>query len=296
MATLKGQNLRVIVDDHVVAKSTSCTITLQSNTDDAGTKDDVGLASVPEVKSKSWNVSVESLDVTDAATMLTAIKSLTPFQLYWDEVSTTDNLSPVSAEFALNGQAYLTDLTLTFNNRENSAKSVQFSGTGAIYNTVAPQVQTPAGGAYTKGQNVRLFLSSGSSTPSAVIAAAQQLSLHVSLSVENASTKDTDGDWDIQEPTALSYDISTTALVRSGDTITSSTTGQSLGSLENIFTNGQPVKWLIANTSGANNRTKGTTIVSGSAILQQLTINAAVRQNASYTAQLQGYGEYTVGA
>ena len=65
MATLKGQNLRILTIDETnnkakcVAMATSCTITLTGNTDDASTKDDVGMASKPTITSKSWSVQVD---------------------------------------------------------------------------------------------------------------------------------------------------------------------------------------------------------------------------------------------
>jgi hypothetical protein len=72
--------------------------------------------------------------------------------------------------------------------------------------------------------------------------------------------------------------------------------GQSLDNLEAIYEASNPVKWQIANVSGANQRTKGAVIASGSVIISQLTINAANRQTATYDAQLQGFGPYTVGS
>ena len=305
MATLKGQNLRVLVYDStatkykVVGMATNATITLTGNSIDASTKDDVGLAQKPEITSKSWSVQVESLDVSDMGAMLTAIKSLTPFTLIWDEVSTTDNQTPVaSTAFARKGDAYLNDVTFTLNNRENSSKQLQFTGSGALETlSETPTIATVAAGSYTKGETVRLFLGSdNTTTPAAVIAAAQQLSLHVSMQMENASTKDTDGDWDIQEPTGLSYDISTTALVRSGETISSAVAGKSVADLISIYEASTPVKWQIANVSGDNHRTKGSVIASGSVVVTQLTLNAQNRQNATYSAQLTGWGAYTVGA
>jgi hypothetical protein len=114
--------------------------------------------------------------------------------------------------------------------------------------------------------------------------------------LEDATTKDTAGEWTIQEPTALSYDISTGALVRSGETITSQVGAKSLADIESVYEAGTPVKWKIANVSGDNNRTAASTIVSGSVVLQTLTVNGPNRQNADYTAQLQGYGPYEVAA
>lgn len=302
MTTLKGQNFRIYTinnsDATVIGMATNCTVTLNSNVDDSGTKDDVGMAAKPVVTSKSWQVQVESLNVADVGAMLTAIKNMTKFVLMWDESSTTDNQSELTANFARSGEAYLTDCTFNFNDRENSAKNLQFTGIGPIIEVSSAFDDSPfTGGSYTKGQFVRLYLSSdNTAAPTAVIAAAKQLSLHVSMTLEDATTKDTEGDWQIQEPTALNYDISTTALVRSGDTITSSIVGKGLADLETIYENSNPVKWKIANTSGANNRTAGTVIASGSCLVQTLTMNGPNKQNATYTASLVGYGAYTVGS
>lgn len=149
----------------------------------------------------------------------------------------------------------------------------------------------------TKGQFIRLFLGSDNTvTPAKVIGAAKSLTLHVSCTVEDASTKDTTGDWVQNEVTAVNFDISTSALVRSGETIESDVAAQGLNELEEIYEAGNPVKFQIANVSGDNQRTKGSVIVSGSVILTQLTINAPNKQNATYDAQLQGWGAYTVGA
>jgi len=303
MTSLKGQNIRVLLQDgtkfKVVGKSTNCTVTLTGNTDDASSKDDVALASKPEITSKSWSVQVESLDVTDTAAVLNAIKNLTPFTLVWDETATADNQTAQAADYARKGQAYLNDVTFQWNDRENSTKQLQFTGSGALEKvSTAPDMQiVTVDGAYTKGQFVRLFLGSdNSAVPAKIVAAAKSLSLHISMTLEDATTKDTDGDWQVQEPTALSYDISSNALVRSGDTITSTVQGQDFASIEDIYEAGTPVRFQIANVSGANNRTKGAIICSGSVVITQLTLNAPNRQNATYDTQLTGYGIYTVAA
>jgi hypothetical protein len=299
---LKGNNFRILTlvgsKYKCIGMSSGCTVTLTSNTEESSTKDDVGLASKPTVVSKSWTVSVDSLDVTDAAAILTAIKSLTPFTLMWDETSTTDNQTGEQAAFARTGLAFLNDAVFNYNDRENSAKSLQFTGSGELSKiTTTPTYEPVDASVYTKGQFVRLFLSSdNTTTPAAVIAAARQLSFHVSLTLENATTKDTPGDWQIQEPTGLSYDISSTALMRGNDTITSAVAGKSLADLEDIYEAGTPVSFQIANVSGDNQRTKGAVIVSGSVIIATLTMNGPNRQNADYTTALNGYGAYVVGA
>ena len=302
---LKGQNFRILVhnaSNHTytpVGMGTNCTVTLTNNTDDASHKDIVGMAATPVMTSQSWQVQVDSLDVSDVGTMLTAIKNLTPFTLVWDETGTSDNRTAQGAAFSRTGQAYLSDATFQFDDRTNSTKSLQFSGTGPIsaWDTTDQSVTPAPAFSFTKGQFVRLFLSSdNTAAPAKVIAAAKTLSLHVSLSLEDATSKDTDGTWQIQEPTGLSYDISTSALVRGSDTITSQVTAQDLASIEEIYEAGTPVKWKIANVSGANQRTASSTIASGSCLLTQLSIQAQNRSNATYQATLNGYGAYTVGS
>jgi len=310
MGTLKGQNFRICVFDHtetgdtpydvykVIGMATGCTVTETNNTEDASHKDIVGAAAMPTTTTKSWQISCDSLNVADTAAMLTAIKSMTPMTLMWDETSTTDNQTRVKATFARKGQAYLSDVTFNFNDRENATKQLQFVGTGAIGSPAASDTVEPiAIGSYTKGQFVRLFLGSdNSAAPTTVIAAAKTLALHVSLTMESATTKDTTGEWDVQEPTEIAYDITTGALMRSGETITSQVAAKALADLESIYEAGTPVKWKIANVSGDNNRTASSTIVSGSVLLTQLTLNGPNRQNADYQASMQGYGAYEVAA
>ena len=305
MATLKGQNFRILTYDTTASKfkcigmATNCTVNLTANTDDASTKDIVGSAAVPSVTSKGWQVSVESLSIADMGALLTAIKAQTKFTLLWDEVATTDNQTPTEAAFARTGSAYLNDVTFNLNDRENATKSLQFTGVGQL----ATVSSTPAfeaisvSTAFTKGQFVRLFLGSDNTvTPAKVIAFAKSLSFHVSLSLEDATTKDTAGDWVVQEPTGLSFDISTSALVRSGDDITSQVQAQTLSDLQSIYEESAPVKFQIANVSGDNNRTKGSVIVSGSVVITSLNIQAQNRSTATYDCSLSGYGDYTVGS
>ena len=304
MGTLKGQNFRICIFDStaekykVIGMANGCTVNLTNNTESAATKDDVGMADKPVTISKSWSVSCDSLNVADAAAMLTAIKSMQPMTLMWDETSTTDNQTLQKATFARKGQAYLNDVTFQFDDRTNSTKQLQFTGASALEAVGSSEAtEVIALGSYTKGQFVRLFLSSdNTAAPSSVIAAAKTLSLHVSLTLESSTTKDTTGDFDVQEPTGLSYDITTGALVRSGETITSQVGAKSLSDLETIYEAGTPVKWKIANVSGDNNRTASSTIVSGSVILTQLQVNGPNRANADYSATLNGYGDFTVAA
>ena len=302
MATLKGQNFRICMYDStdenykVIGMATSCTVTLNGNTENASTKDDVGAAQKPIIVSKSWQIQVESLNVADTGAMLTVAKAMAPVLIMWDEVSTTDNQTREKATYARKGMAYLSDVTFNFNDRENSAKSLQFTGAApleAVGSSEATEV-IPLG-SYTKGQFVRLYVSTAAN-PALVVGGSKTLSLHVGITLTDSISKDTSGDWVVQEPTELSYDISSGALIDSGETITSSVNGQTLSTLMANYESEDLMYWQIAPASGDNNRTKGSVIVSGQAYITQLEINAANRQAGEYTTRLSGFGDYTVAA
>ena len=299
MATLRGQNFRILTYDSstekysVVGMATNCTVNLNTNTDDGSNKDITGMAARPNVMSKNWQVSVKSLDVADIYAILSAVKASTPFVLLWDETNTSNNQTAKNEGFCRRGTAFLSDVTFQFDNRTNSVKSLQFSGTSALEKlSQTPTVQTISpSNTYTQGQYVRLFLSSDNTTASnSVIAAARTLSFHCSVQLEDATTKDTVGDWQVQEPIGISFDISTSALVRSGETITSQVGAKSLADLMDIYEASSPIRFSIANVEGDNNRARTTVIITGSVIIASIAINAANRQVTTYDAQFQGYG------
>lgn len=146
-----------------------------------------------------------------------------------------------------------------------------------------------------KGQFFRLFLAD-TANPASVLGAAKNLSLHISVTVEEATTKDTEGDWVVNEPVAINYDITTSALVESGETITSLAPAKDLSGLLTHYEEEDTLYWQIASVSGANNRAKGGVIAGGQCIITQLTVNAPNRQVATYDAQLSGVGAFTAGS
>lgn len=145
----------------------------------------------------------------------------------------------------------------------------------------------------TRGQFIRLFLGEAAASTQ-VLAAAKELTLHVSSTVEDASTKDTTGSWLEQEVTATSFDIQTNALILAEDDELA-TGANMLADFEGwMDAEDQTLYFSINNVSSTNNRTKGTAICSGQCKLTSLQINAQNKQNASYSATLNGYGALTI--
>lgn len=296
MATLKGQNFRIFWGSNCFGGATNCTVNLTNNTDDTSVKDDTGAFVKPTTATKSWTVQVDVLNITDVSAFLQSISSGQIFPVFWDETAGTNNQTPQEADFARQGNCIISDFTITCNDRENCVKNVTLTGVGPIQTITNPLAATGTV-TFTKGQYVRLFLGSNNTdTPLKVIASAKQLSFHVAVNLEDNSTKDTPGDWTYQEVASVSYDISSNALVRGSDDITSLIGGQELNDVMQIYEAGTPVKWFIANVSGDNQRTPGSKIVSGSALISSLKINAQVKNTVTYDTQLTGYGPYTVGS
>lgn len=132
MSTLKGQNLRILSGSTVFAEATNCVVTITNNVESTPTKDDVGMSDKPERVSIGWGIQVDTLSVADAATLLNAMKSGTKLTVAFDETSTADNQAQLYATYGRYGDAFITDMTLQFNDRTFSAKNLQLTGTGKL--------------------------------------------------------------------------------------------------------------------------------------------------------------------
>ena len=129
---IKGTNIRVFMGSTVIAKSRSAQIQINGNDEDTTTKDNASLATLETRVSASWQVQVESLDNTNITTLLTAWKNTTPLTLKWDQTGGTNNATAQEASFARTGDAYISDATFTFNDREIVVSNITFLGSGAL--------------------------------------------------------------------------------------------------------------------------------------------------------------------
>lgn len=140
MATIKGQNLRVMVDGKCIAMATSCTFHISAQLEDSSTKDSTGDWQEQEVTGLSWDASTDSLVVlTDNGTggelsidLMSLIINKTAVTLTFDQTAGTNNRVGQDATIKRTGQAYLTDYSLTAPNRANSSLTCQFTGNGPL--------------------------------------------------------------------------------------------------------------------------------------------------------------------
>lgn len=303
MATLYGQNLRVWTslglnaetpDARVIACATNCTIQYTADTQDFSHKDILSAFDNPVVSNLRCQVTTEALDVENFTTILEKILNKEPVFIMWDESNGNLNQSPAGDNWRGSGMAYISDMTLNANNRELATLSTTFTITGDVRHDEQLQPSDEDEFISTWGEHLRLVLRKTSVTD-AVIAAALQLSFHVSVSLEDCTTKDTDtsgsSKWIFVEPTSISYDISSTALVRSGETITSQKGSISMKDAQDKFEQTTGFRWGIGSASGTNNRDIDE-MVNGNAIITSLQLNGPNRQRATYSIQMQGVGAY----
>lgn len=303
MATLYGQNLRVWTslglnaetpDARIIACATNCTIQYTADTQDFSHKDILNVFNNPTVSNLRCQVTTEALDVENFSIILGKVLNKEPVFIMWDESSGNLNQTPAGDDWRGSGMAYISDMTLNANNRELATLSTTFTITGMVRHDDQTQPSDEDEFLNTWGERLRLVLRKTSVTD-AVIAAALQLSFHVSVSLEDCTTKDThtsgNGNWIYVEPTSISYDISSTALVRSGETITSQKGGISMKEAQDKFETASEFRWGIGYASGTNYRDVDE-MVNGFAIITSLQVNGPNRQKATYSIQLQGVGAY----
>lgn len=139
MSKIKGQNLRLLSSSFVdsggaIPLATSCSITMTGNTEDLSTKDSTGDFSEDSIVSHSWQAQAEAY-VDDAAAVRRYAEMITVdsyIPLAWDQTHLTNNRTAKNANFKRSGNAYVTDLTMNFNDRETVAVSMSFQGSGAL--------------------------------------------------------------------------------------------------------------------------------------------------------------------
>lgn len=140
MATIKGQNLRVMVGGKCIAMATSCQFHVAAQTADSSTKDDTGDWAVNEIVGLSWDASTDALiTLEDNGTngelvvdLFTAMIQKTLLTLSFDVTNGTNNRTGTNSTIKKTGSAYISDISVTAANRQNSTVTVQFVGTGAL--------------------------------------------------------------------------------------------------------------------------------------------------------------------
>jgi hypothetical protein len=284
----KGQNYRIFINGSVVAEETSCSVTRGVDTEDASNKDlaadstanGIGGAT-PVATFKNAQIQVEAQGNGAISLFLTALGLMNAEggAVGWAPTSGTNNRTGTPTYL----KAICNDLTINAPNRQPVTCSAQFT---VVYGTpttpTSTQVPTSISAeSYTvlRGEFLRLFL--GDTGSENVIAQATNCSLHLSLSMEDSTTKDDTSasadtlDYKSQSPTQINYDITSDCIYEGG--------------LHNL-TEGTAYSWSLAKAIGEGQATKGDVLASGTAMLTSIVANATVNQNVTYNGSFTGIG------
>ena len=129
-----------MVGGKCIAMATSCTFHISAQVESASTKDDANDFEVNEVTGLSWDAQTDSLvTLTDNGVngelptdLLSLIINKTKVTLTFDQTAGANNRTGQNSAIKRSGEAFLTDYSLSAQNRQNSQLSCQFSGTGPL--------------------------------------------------------------------------------------------------------------------------------------------------------------------
>ena len=129
-----------MVGGKCIAMATSCTFHVSAQLQDSSTKDSVGDFQEQEVTGLSWDAQTESLVTLEdngsngelPQDLLSLMINNTKVTLTFDQTAGANNRVGQNAAIKKTGDAYINDISVTAQNRNNSTISVQFSGTGPL--------------------------------------------------------------------------------------------------------------------------------------------------------------------
>ena len=137
MATVKGQNLRILVgttaqNRKCIAAAMSCTLHVSAVVGESSTKDTDNAWEQKEVTGLAWDVQTEALVQDTADTGAVDLEELTVGSTYYLQFTPAGGTKNRELVYIVGknytGKAILTDLQIIAQNRNNSTWAAQFTG------------------------------------------------------------------------------------------------------------------------------------------------------------------------
>ena len=130
----------MMVGGKCIAMATSCQFHISAELQDSSTKDSVGDFQEQEVTGLSWDAQTDSLVTLEdndsngelPQDIFSLIINKTKVQLTFDQTAGANNRVGQNSAIKKTGYAYVSDVQITAQNRQNSTITVQFQGTGAL--------------------------------------------------------------------------------------------------------------------------------------------------------------------
>ena len=129
-----------MVGGKCIAMATSCQLHISAQMENSSTKDSVGDFQEQEVTGLSWDAQTDSLVTLEdngsngelPQDLLSLIINKTKVTLTFDQTAGANNRVGQDSVIKKTGEAYVSDVQITAQNRQNSTMTVQFQGTGAL--------------------------------------------------------------------------------------------------------------------------------------------------------------------
>lgn len=129
-----------MVGGKCIAMATSAQFHISAELQNSSSKDSVGDWQEQEVTGLSWDAQTDSLvTLEDNGTngelpqdLLSLIINKTKVTLTFDQTAGANNRVGQNSVIKKTGEAYVSDVQITAQNRQNSTMTVQFQGTGAL--------------------------------------------------------------------------------------------------------------------------------------------------------------------
>ena len=140
MATIKGQNLRILVGADTsslkcVAAAQSCELRIDAIVESTGSKDEDGVWDTKDVTQLDWELTCDALVTIGTDLTGTQLANLTVGQTYTVRLSqtgSTQNRTQTANRLQLTGKAILSDLQVSAQNRKQATYTAKFTGDGDL--------------------------------------------------------------------------------------------------------------------------------------------------------------------
>lgn len=140
MATIKGQNLRILLGTSssnlkCISVAQSCVLHVSAQVGESSSKDSPSEWQEQEITAINWDVQVDAL-ITMTADGGVLVSGLTVGETYVLRLSQTaasgNNRTQIANRLQLTGEAILSDLTLVAKDKDFATWSAKFTGDGAL--------------------------------------------------------------------------------------------------------------------------------------------------------------------
>lgn len=144
MGKIKGQNLRIAIGGKYIAFATNCTVHVSAELEESSTKDSTNGWQEQEVTGLNWDISVDALYSVDTdASGINGVDAL-DLILAGQEIEVAFNLTEgdknreqVASSVEYTGKAFVNDISVQAQNRQNTTYTLQATGNGALTKSTA---------------------------------------------------------------------------------------------------------------------------------------------------------------